>query len=89
MGERSEKLRAAQKEAEHGQRGMTRADEGRILARASIGGITWIIIIFGCLCLMGFLGGGGLLLLGAAIFWGLVALLNEYLRARGRARRGE
>jgi hypothetical protein len=82
-------MRAAQRDIEHGQRGLTKADEGRLLARPRLGAVTWIVVAFAALCLVWFLAGGGLLLLGGAAFWALVALLNEHLRARGRARRGE
>jgi hypothetical protein len=94
MGLRSDKLRDAQADMEGGPPVLTRQTEGAMAARERPGIITYICFGLAALgvvwALMGlFSAAPGALMqgLGMAFFWGLVAWLNERMRAAQRRRR--
>lgn len=94
MGTRSERLREAQAELEHGPPPITKASEDRLATRPRLGLVTYVCILLAALgavwALSGLASANPSTLmqgLGMAIFWGLLAWLNEVLRARQRRRR--
>ena len=94
MGARSDRLRQIQIEMEQGPPPLTRATEDRLEGRARMGVVTYLCLALAGLGALWALDGLATASppalmkgLGGAIFWGLLAWLNEFLRARQRRRR--